>query len=106
MVFTSYQFLIFFPVIATAYFLVSHRWRWILLLGASYYFYMAWRPEYAILLILTTTIDWLAAIGISATHRPIYKRLLLTASLVSNLSVLISFKYFNFLNDSVAAVFA
>jgi hypothetical protein len=34
MLFNSAAFLIFFPVVTTAYFLLPHRFRWLLLLAA------------------------------------------------------------------------
>lgn len=39
MLFNSFHFLVFFPVVATLYFLLPHRFRWGLLLAASCYFY-------------------------------------------------------------------
>jgi hypothetical protein len=35
LLFNSFTFLIFFPVVATIYFVLPHRWRWAWLLGAS-----------------------------------------------------------------------
>jgi len=45
MFFNSLQFLVFFPVVCALYFATPNRFRWVLLLAASYYFYMSWRPE-------------------------------------------------------------
>ena len=50
MLFNSFEFLIFFPVVVSIYFLMPTRWRWLHLLIASYVFYMAWEPAYAILI--------------------------------------------------------
>ena len=49
MLFNSIDFLIFFPIVTLLYFLIPYRFRYIWLLLASYYFYMAWNPVYALL---------------------------------------------------------
>ena len=58
MFFNSLHFLAFFPVVTGLYFITPHRFRWLLLLAASYYFYAAWKPEYLALIILSTAVDY------------------------------------------------
>lgn len=60
MLFNSIDFLIFFPVVTLLYFLIPHRFRYIWLLIASYYFYMAWNPVYILLMLTTTFITYLS----------------------------------------------
>ena len=62
--------------------------RNLFLLGASYYFYMNWEPVYALLLLTSTTITYLAALGIGYCKERRGKRLYLVSSLVLNLSIL------------------
>ncbi|SDL60820.1 D-alanyl-lipoteichoic acid acyltransferase DltB, MBOAT superfamily [Catalinimonas alkaloidigena] len=96
MLFNSFQFLLFFPIVIAAYFAIPSKWRWALLLVASYYFYMCWRPEYIILILFSTVIDYWAGrqMGNRATQR---ERLpYLVISLIMNLGLLFSFKYLNF----------
>jgi len=99
MLFNSAQFLIFFPIVTALYFLLPHRLRWILLLTASCYFYMAFRPIYILILAFTILVDYCAGIWIEdapAGRRKLY----LIASIVANVGVLAFFKYFNFLNGT------
>ena len=105
MLFNSLEFLIFFPVVAALFFALPHRWRWLLLLVASYLFYSAWSPVYLLLLVLTSGLDWYVAVRMedSTDDRTRWRWLLV--SLVSNLGILFSFKYYNLVNDSFAAVF-
>jgi alginate O-acetyltransferase complex protein AlgI len=105
MLFNSLHFLFFFPVVVALYFALPHRLRWGWLLAASYYFYMAWRPSYVLVLCALTLIDYVAGlrIGTSTTHAR--RRAYLIVSLVANLSLLFAFKYFNFFNDSLGAAF-
>lgn len=106
MYFNSLHFLVFFPVVVGLYLVTPNRLRWILLLAASYYFYAAWRVEYLALIIVSTLVDYVAALAMDATENPKKRRLFLLMSLVSNLGILFSFKYFNFFNNSLRAAFA
>jgi D-alanyl-lipoteichoic acid acyltransferase DltB (MBOAT superfamily) len=105
MIFNSLQFLFFFPVVVSLYFATPYRFRWILLLGASYYFYMCWKPEYVILIIASTLIDYFAGIQMAKTEAKSKRKKFLILSIISNLGILFSFKYFNFFSDSIRAVF-
>ena len=62
MLFNSFTFLIFFPVVVTIYFVIPHRWRWAWLLAASSYFYMAFIPVYILILFFTIAVDYVAGI--------------------------------------------
>lgn len=101
MLFNSIQFVIFFIVVTTAYFVLPYRYRWFLLLVSSCYFYMAFVPVYILILGFTIVIDYFAGIYIeNATGSS--RKLLLTASLVANIGVLAVFKYYNFLNHNLS----
>lgn len=104
MLFNSLQYLIFFPLVVGAFFALPHRYRWLLLLAASYYFYMCWKPEYAVLIFVSTLIDYWAALQMGKTGERRKRRKYLVLSLVANLGILFSFKYFNFFNDSIRAL--
>ena len=106
MLFNSFAFAVFFPLVAAAYFLLPQRWRWALLLVASYWFYMYWKAEYALLLVLSTVVDYFAALGIARASELRIRKRWLWVSMVTNLGILIGFKYFNFLNDSARALTA
>lgn len=101
MLFNSTQFLLFFPSVLLVYFAAPQRVRWILLLAASYYFYMCWRPEYVLLLLASTLVDYYAGLAMAARPDRRSRRPFLVMSLAANLGTLFLFKYFNFLNESV-----
>jgi alginate O-acetyltransferase complex protein AlgI len=105
MLFNSGQFLLFFPIVTALYFLLSHRFRWILLLAASCYFYMAFRPIYILILAFTILVDYAAGIWIENAPFGRKKRYLI-CSLIANVGVLAFFKYFNFLNGNFQHVTA
>ncbi len=100
MLFNSIEFLFFFPAVTLLFFLLPHKHRWWLLLSASCFFYMFFKPEYILILAFTIVVDYLAGIYIEKAKDPARKKLLLSASLVSNIGVLAIFKYYNFLNDN------
>ena len=103
MLFNSVAFLIFFPVVTTAYFLLPHRFRWLLLLAASCYFYMAFIPKYILILAVTITVDYFAGLGLEKFEGQI-RRWVLIASILTNVGMLAFFKYFNFANENLAAL--
>ena len=105
MFFNSLHFVAFFALVATAYFLLPHRRRWLLLLGASYYFYMCWKVEYIVLILASTTIAWGTGLAMGATTDRVARLRYLWLSILANLGLLFTFKYFNFFNDSLRAVF-
>lgn len=96
MLFNSIDFLVFFPIVTMIFFFVPKRLRYIWLLIASYYFYMCWNPKYAILIAISTAITFFSGLLIEMTKIKRRKKIVVAASLVSNLAILGIFKYANF----------
>jgi alginate O-acetyltransferase complex protein AlgI len=105
MQFNSLEYLIFFPLVVALYFTLPQRFRWVLLLVASYYFYMCWKPEYAVLLLASTLIDYWTALRMGRSEDRRGRRKYLIISLITNLGMLFSFKYLEFFNESARALF-
>jgi alginate O-acetyltransferase complex protein AlgI len=101
MLFNSVEFLLFFPIVVSLYLLIKHSQRWVLLLVASYYFYMAWKPEYILLIVASTFIDYFCGRKMGAIEEKKKRRPFLYLSLLTNLGILFTFKYFDFFTDSV-----
>ena len=104
MLFNSFQFIFFFITVTTLFYVLPHKFRWMLLLLSSCYFYMAFVPIYILILGFTIVIDYFAGIYIenSSGHR---RKVFLIVSLIANISVLCVFKYYNFINDNIGSVF-
>ncbi len=103
MLFNSFAFLIFFPIVCIIYYALPNlKLRNLFLLAASYYFYMNWQPVYALLLLASTGITYFAALGEVKYERK--KKLFLWCGIVLNLLILFFFKYFNFAAENVAAL--
>lgn len=103
MIFNSIQYIIFLPIIFLLYWAMPHKWRNWLLLIASYYFYMCWNALYAILIIFTTISTWKLATMMNGKS-PKIRKILLSLSVTLNLSILFTFKYYDFLMSILADV--
>ena len=88
--------MIFFPLVCITYFLLPFRFRWVLLLSASYVFYGWWNPAYLLLILLSTGIDYAMGLAMGSTQHRRLRIACLVASLTVNLGLLFTFKYYNF----------
>jgi alginate O-acetyltransferase complex protein AlgI len=102
MLFNTFEFLVFFIVVMTAFYTAPKSWGKPILLFSSYFFYMSWNPVFILLLLALTVIDFVAGIWIE-TARTQRKKLALLMSLGANLGFLGFFKYYNFLASTIAA---
>ncbi|HLO43705.1 MAG TPA: MBOAT family O-acyltransferase [Leadbetterella sp.] len=103
MLFNSFEFLIFFPLVTFLFFVFPYRFRWMLLLAASCAFYAFFKWEYIFILLFTIIIDYFAGIWIDKT-RGSTRKWALAVSLVANIGVLALFKYYYFILDNFNAV--
>jgi D-alanyl-lipoteichoic acid acyltransferase DltB (MBOAT superfamily) len=99
MLYHSWTFLAFFAVVYAVYLLVKGTWlRLPWLLVASYVFYGWWNPVYVLLILWTTTVDYLAVVGMARTR---WKTPWLVLSLANNLGLLGFFKYGRFVVENL-----
>ncbi|HEV3299835.1 MAG TPA: hypothetical protein VG055_09340 [Planctomycetaceae bacterium] len=99
--FDSLAYAVFFPVVLTLLWCAPQRLRLLIVLAASYYFYMYWRAPYALLLVLITAIDFCAGIGLARTEKTFARWLILLTSLGANLGILAFFKYYPWAVDTL-----
>lgn len=107
MVFNSYEFFVFFPIVIMIYFIIPGKIRYLWLLGASYYFYMCWNPQYAVLIAGSTIITYFSGILICAlgeNKNGRYKKVVVLISFIINLGILAYFKYSNFIIFNLNAI--
>jgi alginate O-acetyltransferase complex protein AlgI len=104
MLFNSIPFLIFFPVVTLLFFLLPHKVRWFLLLAASCFFYMFFKPVYILILAFTIVIDYIAGILLENEPDKRKRKKYLIMSLIANIGVLAVFKYYNFLDDNITGL--
>lgn len=101
MLFNSIAFAIFLPIVFILYWTCPAKQRWILLLTASYYFYMGWNAKYVVLIFATTFISYSCAILMEKAGSTKIKKGCMFLSAVIILGMLFLFKYYNFFLDNL-----
>ena len=99
MVFSSPVFAIFLLLTFIGYWSLQRlnvRWQNLFILGASYVFYGWWDWRFLSLIVLSTVIDYSAALSLAATKNARIRKNWLLISLTMNLGLLGFFKYCNF----------
>ena len=95
MLFNSWEFLVFFPIVYIIFYGLPgiHQWKW--LLFTSCIFYMAFIPYYVLILFLIIIIDYFAALYIEKSSGR-WKIIGLVTSIFFTCLILFIFKYYNF----------
>jgi len=104
MLFNSFDFLVFFPLVTLVYFLLPAKARTLWLLAASCYFYMAFIPAYIFILFTTITVDYFSGIFIEKFRSSSGKKIFLGASLAANVGFLTFFKFAGPASSELAAL--
>jgi len=104
MLFNTLSFLVFFPIVTILFYLTSPKYRWIILLIASCYFYMFFIPFLILVLLVTIVIDYYAGILIER-NEGVKRKSYLIISILSTCFVLFIFKYFDFFNNNLHSIF-
>jgi alginate O-acetyltransferase complex protein AlgI len=94
MLFNSFQYLVFLPIVLLLYWCTPARVRPALLLLASYFFYASWNPIFLLLIIGMTVANWLLGFVIAWARAT--KKFWLVLALIANIATLGYFKYSNF----------
>lgn len=100
--FTSFEFVLFFLAVLLVRSCIRNFTveKWFLLV-ASYVFYMSWNIPCALLILLTSLVDYSVGVGLGRIEDQRKRKLLLGLSIVANLGVLAYFKYTNFFLDNL-----
>jgi len=108
MLFDSPAYFVFLIPVVLVYWRLSHRAQNVFLLLASYFFYAWWDWRFLLLMVGSTTMDFLIAQRIAPSHADINRnrKKWLIFSLVLNFSILGVFKYFSFFVDSFSGALA
>lgn len=96
MLFSSIRYLVFLTITVLLYYLIPHRFRLILLLASSLYFYASWNPRSMIWLLSITAASYIAGLLLSRTEDIRKRRMITVISAGGILSILLVFKYLSF----------
>jgi alginate O-acetyltransferase complex protein AlgI len=105
MLFNSFSFLLFLPLVFVVYWYVNNKslkLQNFLLLVASYYFYACWDWRFLFLLMFSTALDYFTGIKMYEAKNDSLKKFWFWLSIIINLGFLGIFKYYNFFIDSLS----
>lgn len=110
MLFNSFEFLLYLPIVFILYWFVFKQLKWqnLLVVVASYIFYGWWDYRFLLLIAFTTICSFISALWIVRLKdkgQPGISKFLTIANIAINLIILGVFKYFNFFADSFAQLF-
>lgn len=102
--FNTAHFMLFLPTVLVLFyaFFRHERLRELILLAASYYFYMSWNWVYASLLLITTVVNYFIGLKLETAKDRVLRKYLIVSALAVSLGILCVFKYFNFFITSVS----
>jgi len=106
MLFNSFDFLVFFPIVVLVYYIIPKKIRYIWLLAASCYFYMCWNAKYIVLLLTSIVTTWGFGWLVHYVKKSWGKKLSLAGCVVLNLGILFYFKYFDFFWETLNRILA
>lgn len=104
MLFNSFEFLVFLPLVFLVYWKIMNRslkLQNLFVMIASYIFYGWWDWRFLSLIIFSTLVDYLVGRGLGKQENRLTRKLLLWTSIIVNIGLLGVFKYFNFFLDSL-----
>lgn len=100
MLFNSFAYAIFLPVVFALYWMMKDQYRWLLLVTASYFFYMCSDLKYTFMIFGVTAVSYISAILIERMEDRKTKKIMLTVTLAVCMGILFFFKYFNFFSST------
>lgn len=107
MLFNSFNFGLFLPIVLILYWTIGNqkiKLQNLLLLVASYFFYGLWDWRFLILILISSLIDYYSGIEIEKSESSNKKKFFLFFSIFWNLGILFTFKYFNFFIDELTTL--
>lgn len=109
MLFNTLDFAVFFPLVLLLYWTIfkrSLKLQNIYLIAVSYIFYAFWDYRFLSLIFASSLVDFLVGQRIAAAAKKGHRKLFLVISLVFNLGLLFTFKYFNFFVETFVDAFS
>lgn len=106
MLFNSLAFAVFLPIVFILYWALPHKYRYVLLFLASYYFYMSWNVKYVALILFTTFVSYASGLLLKEASFQKKRTILLGLTLVASLGVLFFFKYSNLFLGTLGVICA
>ena len=107
MLFSSISFLYYFlPITLTVYFICKNKYRNIILLISSLFFYFYGEPKYTILMLISAFSAYVHGILIDKFRDKKYSKVFLVSGVSINLGILVIFKYGDFIIKNINYIFS
>lgn len=104
MPFNSLEYIAFLIGAVVLHFMLPDRYRWVLLLIASYAFYMSWSVELIVLILFATGVTYLGGLAISRARSSAQRRAIISLTLSCCLGLLFFYKYWGFFGETLAVL--
>ncbi|MFH1155314.1 MAG: MBOAT family O-acyltransferase [Pseudomonadota bacterium] len=105
MLFNSIPFAVFFLITLGLYYAIPQRFRWWMLLAASYFFYAFWKLDFIFLLLGSTLVNYLLGRRMAMFAEKQDRKIHLWLGVSFNIGILFLFKYVNFFSQSLTSLF-
>lgn len=107
MLYNSFTFLLFFPIVALLYYIVPKQWKWLYIILVSYWFYANWNPTFVLLMVGITLVTYVGALIIEKTglEQVSRRKTVLWLTLLLTILPLLLYKYLNFFATNIISLF-
>lgn len=106
MAFNSLSYFLFLPIVYLVFYFTADRWRWLVLLVASYGFYAALKAPYLpAVLLMVTVISYVCGLRMAAQQDETIRKRWLWGGSFASVAILALFKYLPFLESRTNSFF-
>jgi len=108
MLFNSIDFAVFLPIVFGLYWLLNKNLKLqnVLIVVSSYVFYGWWDWKFLSLIIFSTAVDFIIGLKLQNENDEHKRKYYLWLSILTNIGILMFFKYFNFFADNFVEAFS
>jgi len=106
MAFNSFSYFLFLPIVYLVFYFTADRWRWLVLLSASYGFYASFKAPYLLaVLLMVTGISYACGLRIAAQQDEAIRKRWLWIGSFSCVAILALMKYLPLLESRTNSIF-
>ena len=104
MLFSTAAFAVFMAIVFTVYWLMPHKYRWIIILAANAWFYISYDVRFLAVILITMAASFSCAIFMDRKQDEKKKKIIMITGVITTLSLLLVFKYLNFALYTVSKI--
>lgn len=104
MIFNSLTFFVFFIIVLALYYIIPTKYRYLVLLGASYAFYAYSNYKYTLLLLIVTIITYISGLFLKRIRDRKKQKILIALTTIVLIMILLYFKYLSFILTNINTI--